>query len=69
MGMGGSGGAVRRSPLPSWEREGPIAKRWEGEGDFGSELPSALARRTPHPAGACRAVHLLPQGEKGSVGG
>src|SRR5690242_2278063 len=21
-----------RTPLPSWEREGPIAKRWEGEG-------------------------------------
>jgi DNA polymerase len=40
------------NPLPIWEREGPIAKRWEGEGE--SSLPSP-----PHP-------NPLPGGKRGT---
>ena len=28
----GSGATAERTPLPSWEREGPAAQRWDGEG-------------------------------------
>ena len=28
----GSGATAEGTPLPSWEREGPAAQRWEGEG-------------------------------------
>ena len=45
-------------PLPSREREGPTAKRWEGEGVGLSTLPCRHCRH-PHPT---RTSDLSPQG-------
>src|SRR5215469_16540438 len=52
----GRGDAPRQSsPLPSWEREGPIAQRWEGEGagdgscHFHATCPTCCRR----PGGYC----------------
>jgi NADH dehydrogenase [ubiquinone] 1 alpha subcomplex assembly factor 7 len=47
-------------PLPSREREGPIARRWEGEG-----AASDMRARAPSPSRASRGPRPLPQGERG----
>ena len=46
----------RDNPLPLREREGPAAKRWEGEGCEHFTDPS--------PRSCCARVDPLPQGER-----
>ena len=49
------------APLPSWEREGPDAKHWEGEGAR-RESCARRCRATPHPDRV--AIRPLPQGQR-----
>jgi urea transport system permease protein len=57
--------SVAELPLPLRERKGPIAKRWEGEGDLTASRRSIYRRQPPHPPHAAHGSPPSPAGGEG----